>query len=233
MMLHDDLKGVDIYAVSGAIGEQGGLFIDSEELFDMIFGKRWTAANEDWERAIADIVDVVLPILKKGGRVWVQEAGQSDITADWVGEVLKTIPAAEVKERVIVVQHSNWNEEQANDDDLAFVKRMTNYFSIDDGNAEPSEQWGNRGQYTTPAYRAKESQWIAQAKKSSNKRVAKLWRVADKIIDSYFPDGFQHDWSYIHFDGVDYSDCCENWWILNIGKVADSHQKFWNRYITK
>ncbi len=233
MMLHKDLKGVKVYAVSGAIGEQGGTFIDSDELFNMIFGKRWTAANDDWDAAVADIVAVVQPIIAKGGKVWVQEAGQSNITADWVKALVESIGAQTVKEQVIVVQHSNWNEEQTNDDDLAYVKQMTTYFSINDGNALPTEKWGNRGPYQTPAYRAKESNWLVLAKESANKKAAKLWVVADKIIDSYYPNGFEHEWSYLHYDGVDYSDCCENWWILGIGEVADSHEKFWARYVTK
>ncbi len=232
MMLHSDLKGVNIYAVSGAIGEQKGLFLDSSKLFDMVFGKRWTAANEDWDQAVADIVDVVLPILKKGGKVWVQEAGQSDITADWVKVILKSIPESTVKSNVIVVQHSEWNENQSNDDDLAYVKKMTNYFALDDGNALPTEDWGDRGPYTTPAYRAKDAKWIKLAMESGNKKAAKMWSLANEIIDAYFPDGFEHEWSYLHFGGVDYSDCCENWWILNIGEVADTHEKFWSRYVT-
>ena len=97
MMRHSDLKGVDIFAVSGAIGEQKGLFLDSKELFDMVFGKRWTATNEDWDNAVEEIVEVVLPVLQDGGKVWVQEAGQSDITADWIKEIIKSIPASTVK----------------------------------------------------------------------------------------------------------------------------------------
>ncbi len=233
MMLHPDLKGVKVYAVSGAIGEQKGLFLDSSELFDAIFGKRWTAANEDWDKAVDDIVKVVLPVIKKGGKVWVQEAGQSNITADWIKELLKSVSAETVKDNVIVVQHSNWNENETNDDDLSYVKEVSTYFSIDDGNATPDEDWGDRGVYSTPAYRAKDSKWIVEAKESSNTKAGKLWILADEIIDSYFPNGFEHEWSYIHFDGVDYSDCCENWWILNIGEVADTHEKFWDRYVTK
>lgn len=233
MMLHSDLKGVKIYAVSGAIGKQKGLFLDSKELFNLAFGKRWTAANEDWDGAVEDIVNVVLPILKRGGKVWVQEAGQSNITADWVSEILKSLPATTVKSNVIVVQHSNWNEKETTPEDLEYTKRMTNYFSIDDGNALPSEDWGDRGDFTTPAYRAKDAKWIVLAKESKNKKAKALWSAADRIIDSYFPDGFGHKWSYLFYDGVDYSDCCENWWILNIGEVADSHEKFWERYVTK
>ncbi len=233
MMIHPDLKGVNIFAVSGAIGEQKGLFLDSKELFNLVFGKRWTAANENWDKAVADIVNVVLPVLQKGGKVWVQEAGQSDITADWVKAVLKSIPASKVKSDVIVVQHSNWNEKESNDDDLAYVMKMTNYFGLDDGNALPTEAWGDRGPYTTPAYRGKDPKWIKLAKKSPNKRARKMWTLADNIISSYFPDGFKHKWSYLYYGGVDYSDCCENWWIFNIGEVADTHEKVWKRYVTK
>ena len=231
MMIHPDLKRVKIYAVSGAVGEQKGLFLDSRDLFNMAFGKKWTAANEDWDGAVKDIVKKVLPILKKGGKVWVQEAGQSNITADWLVEVLKVIPASDVKKNVIVVQHSKWNEDETNDADLAYVKEVANYFGLDDGNALPDEKWGDRGPYTTPCYRAKEAKWLAIAKKSKNKKASKMWTLADEIIDSYFPKGFNHDWSYLSTDGVDYSDCCENWWILNIGEKANSHEKFWDRYV--
>ncbi|MFI3268914.1 MAG: hypothetical protein SNG14_00380 [Rikenellaceae bacterium] len=233
MMLHPDLKGVKIYAVSGAIGVQKGLFLDSRELFNTAFGKQWTAANEDWERAVSDILKVVKPIISKGGKVWVQEAGQSNITADWVKELLNTLSAKAIKEQVIVVQHSNWNEKMTAKEDLEYVKKMTTYFSIDDGNALPSEDWGDRGEYTTPAYRAKDAKWIVLAKEARNPKARKMWQLADQIIDSYFPNGFEHKWSYLHFDGVDYSDCCENWWILNIGEKADTHEKFWERYVTR
>ncbi len=234
MMLHSDMKGVKVYAVSGAIGIQKGLFLDSKELFDAAFGKgKWTAANENWERAVSDIVAVVSPILRKGGRVWVQEAGQSNITADWIKVILKSIPAETVKSSVIVVQHSDWNEKQTAAEDLEYVKRMTTYFSIDDGNAPPAADWGDRGPYTTPEYRSKDAKWIGIAKESPFKKASVLWSLADKVVDHYFPNGVEHKWSYLHYDGVDYSDCCENWWILNIGEVADTHEKFWSRYVTK
>ena len=232
MMLHKDLKGVKIYAVSGAIGEQKGVFLDSEYLFNMIFGKRWTAANKDWDKAVADIVARLLPVLKKGGKVWVQEAGQSDITADWIAELLKTLPAETIKTNVIVVQHSNWNEKETNDADLAYVKKMTHYFSLDDGNDFPGEEKNDRGPHTTPRYRADEAKWIKLAKESANKKAAKLWTEADRVIDHYHPKGFKHSWSSLSTDGVDYSDCVEDWWILNLGDKADTHEKIWERYVT-
>ena len=233
MMCHKDLRGVKVFAVSGAIGEQGGTFIDSEELFDAAFGKHWTAANDDWDDAVEDIVERVYHVLKRGGKVWVPEAGQSDITADWLREILEEFPAELVKNNVVVVQHSNWNEEQTNDADLAYVKKMTNYFSIDDGNAPMNDNADDRGVYATPEYRDRDAKWLADAKTSKKRKARKLWTLADQIIDSYYPEGFKEEWSYLTTDGVDYSDCCEVWWILNIGERADTHAKFWARYVVK
>lgn len=233
MLLHKDMKGVKHYAVAGAVGIQNGKYIESGALFNMAFGKKWTDAHADWQGAVQNISDKVIPVLQNGGRVWVQEAGQSNITADWIQEILKTVSTETVKSNVIIVQHSKWNEEQTDSADLAYVKHKANYFSIDDGNAPDGAEWGDRGPYPTPEYRNKDSKWIELAKSSSNKKARKLWTEADRVISEMFPDGFPHEWSHIHYNGVDYSDCVENWWIFNIGDVADDHGKFWGRYVIK
>jgi len=59
--------------ISGAIGVQDGKFIDSEKLFNMAFGKKWTNAQEDWQGFVQNILYKVIPILQKGGKVWVKE----------------------------------------------------------------------------------------------------------------------------------------------------------------
>lgn len=232
MLLHKDLKGINYYAVAGAVGIQKGAFIDSSKLLKLAFGNNWTNAHEDWDGAVASIAKKVVRTLKRDGKVWVQEAGQSNITADWITEVLKVMPEAIVKSNIIVVQHSKWNEDHADLSDLDYIKQKTSYFAIDDGNQAYGAEKGNRGPHLTPEYRAKESNWIALAKKSPNKKVRNLWVEADNIINKKFPNKFPHEWSYIHYDGVDYSDCVENWWIFNIGTLADTHAKFWDRYVT-
>ena len=130
------------------------------------------------------------------------------------------------------MQHSKWNEDHATASDLDYVKQKTNYFQIDDGNRAYGAKKGHRGPHLTPEYRAKDSKWIALAKASPNKKARKFWTEADNIISKKFPNKFPHEWSYIHYDGVDYSDCVENWWIFNIGTLADTHAKFWDRYVT-
>ncbi len=233
MLAHSDLSGVKYYAVAGAIGKQGGKFIDSDKLFDMAFGKdHWTDANANWNGSVTNIKNKVIPILNNGGKVWVQEAGQSDITADWVAQVIRSVGASKVKNNVIVVQHSEWNQDQTTTSDLNYVKSKTKYFYIDDGNADFNQSWGDHGPYQTPSYRSGDKKWIAQAKSSPNAKAKELWREADRVVDRAFPNGVPYDWSSLKTDGVDFSDCVENWWIFNIDNKASSVSKFWSRYVT-
>ncbi len=233
MLAHPDLAGVEYYAVAGAVGHQGGQFIDSDNLFDMAFGSsNWTDADANWNASVTRVKNKVIPILQNGGKVWVQEAGQSDFTADWVAQVLQTVSQTTVKNNVVVVQHSEWNEDKTTSSDLSYIKNKTSYFAIDDGNAPFNASWGDRGPWSTPEYRKKQRTWMAQAKNSVNPVARQLWTEADNVIDTLWPNGYPHDWSFIHDGGVDYSDCAENWWIFNIGANADSTAKFWSRYVT-
>jgi len=231
MLLHNDLEGTNYYAVSGAVGIQKGEFIDSTALFNLAFANNWTNANKDWSASVEDITNKVISILQNGGKVWVQEAGQSNITADWILKVLKIIPETTVKSNIIVVQHSQWNENHTDPKDLEYVKTKTTYFSIDDGNIAFGSEEKDRGKYSTPKYRSRDTKWMTLAKTSSNKKAKQLWTEAHDIITKKFPNKFPHEWSDIHYNGIDYSDCVENWWIFNIGELADSNTKFWHRYI--
>ncbi|WP_165733646.1 hypothetical protein [Polaribacter sp. 20A6] len=231
LLLHKDFKGVKYYAVAGAVGIQKGKFIPSDKLFKIAFGSKWTNAHTDWKGSVKRISKKVITVLNKGGKVWVQEAGQSNITADWIAEVLISVSDEVVKANVIVVQHSKWNEDHTAALDLQFVKDKATYFALDDGNQPKDTADGDRGPYSTPEYRSKDATWIALAKTSPNKKARKLWVEADAVITKMFPNGFPHEWSYIHNDGVDYSDCVENWWIFNLGAKADSNSKFWERYV--
>jgi len=72
----------------------------------------------------------------------VQEAGQSNITRDWLEKIIQqdnSITAEVTKKRVIVVQHSDWNEKHTNKEYLVYVKEHTNYAYIDDGNKDGNQ----------------------------------------------------------------------------------------------
>lgn len=241
MLLHNDLQGVNYYAVAGAYGQQGGIFIDSDALFDLAFGVgNWTDADADKTGSVIRIANKVVPILQNGGKVWVQEAGQSNITRDWLVEVLKTVNANTVKNNVIVVQHSEWNENHADNNSnspasnpviLNFVKNNSQYFAIDDGNA-PFGGFGNRGQWDTPQYRSRNQSFINNAITSPNIKARQIWIEAERAIAVRYPNGVPYNWSYMKNGGNDFSDCVENWWIFDIGSKADDVTKFWSRYVT-
>ncbi|AXT53266.1 T9SS C-terminal target domain-containing protein [Aquimarina sp. BL5] len=240
MLAHSDLDGVNAFGVAGAYGRQGGQFIDSDQLFEMVFGTgNWTDADADRSGSIKRIANKVIPILNGGGKVWVQEAGQSNITRDWVIEVQKSVNNNVVKNNVIVVQHSEWNQNLADNTSnspasnpvvLNFVRNNTTYFYIDDGNA-PFGGFGDHGPWGTPEYRSRDQKWLNQALSSPNNKAKQLWTEAERVIAIRYPNGVPYDWSFMKNGGLDYSDCVENWWIFNIGNKADSVDKFWNRYV--
>jgi len=235
MLVHPDLSGVNYFAVAGAYGSQNGNYLQSNSLFNKAFGNNWADAHSNRSAAISAITNKVRPILQNGGKVWVQEGGQSDITADWLIPLINannSINSTTTKNNVIVVQHDDgFNEKQSNQTKLKNVKDNTRYFLIDDGNAGPNQSWGDHGPWSTPMYRDRSNSFVDQAKNSPNSVAKDLWTEADRLFNSYFPNGFPHDWSFFFSDGVDYSDCVENWWIFEIGNKADTHAKFWNRYV--
>jgi hypothetical protein len=237
MLAHADLAGVNYFAVAGAIGTQSGDFIDSRDLFSLAFGAEntyWTDAYADWAGSVTRIKTHVRTILDAGGKVWVQEAGQSNITADWIAALISDgVAEAVIKENVMVVQHSDWNESKTASADLAYVKEKANYIAIDDGNADAGDYSSRayRGP-ETPNYTSSSSSWLINAKSDSNTntQTRALWIEADRIIDE---SGFSGSYSVIPGGGVDFSDCCENWWIFSMGSDADSVAAFWNRYVAE
>ncbi|WP_075342028.1 T9SS type A sorting domain-containing protein [Tenacibaculum agarivorans] len=235
MLAHEDLRDINYYGVAGAVGNQEGKFIDSHTLFDMAFGpNNWTDANANWNASVTRIADRVIAVLQNGGKAWVQEAGQSNLTADWIAKVMETIPTATVISNVVVVQHGRWNEDHTDLSDLKFVRNNSQYFAIDDGNLPYGSPLRDRGQWSTPEYRNSDEKWMQQAKSSTNQKAKELWIEADRILNDTFPNGLPSSWlgKVRNRKGVDFSDCSENWWIFNVGDQADTISKFWSRYVT-
>lgn len=219
ILAHPDGHGINVYAVSGAYGKQGGTYIPSPKLFKMAFGaenSKWTDAHANRKDSIARIHDVVKPILSAGGKAWVQEAGQSDITAKWIEALLAGgVPASTVKNNVMVVQHSDWNEAHASSGVLSYVKSKATYVKIDDGNKS-----GNG----TPGYKSERTKFLEEAKGSANlnQHAKAMWNEAHAVIKA------KADWQ---LSDVDFSDCVENWYILELGDEGGTVRKFWDRYV--
>ena len=224
ILAHNDFRNINYYAVAGAYGWQGGRYIDAPGLFNMAFGAKntnWTDAYRERNNSVTRIKNKVKPILQAGGKVYVQEAGQSDITRDWCQALRNDgISASVLKNNVVVVQHSQWNIDKTTQSDLNWVKSNTKWTKIGDGNGT-----GNG----TPSYRSTNKSFIGQAKNSQNGKARDLWREADRVIQQH---GHFPGHSSISVGGVDFSDCVENWWIFGLGGSADNISRFWSRFVT-
>lgn len=130
--------GGRVVAVSGAYGKNRRRFNpDSDAVMDAAWNDAggWIAAHGAWDAAAAKLTARWLETLDAGGAVWVKEGGQSDLTAEAIKRVKVQRPDLDVKARVRVVQHSDWNEDQTTETALRYVKDAARYIRIRDANA--------------------------------------------------------------------------------------------------
>ncbi|WP_086930478.1 carbohydrate-binding protein [Agarilytica rhodophyticola] len=201
--------GIDYHAVTGVNGRQGGWAQWSKPLYDLAFGNNWSDAairgngtgpgrNPAVKAATETrIVNKMLTALDRGGDVWVAEGGQSDFTADVLRRVKAARPAINTVNRVHVVQHSNWNENQTTPNDLNYVRNNTDYRKIDDGNSanNSSPGFNNYGD---------SSQWARAIAKPGIGEVWKLSRdYANQVNRNPTRNRGMAD------GGMDFSDCAE------------------------
>jgi len=125
-----DTFGVTAMAINGTYGDgrRGQFNLESVDVFAMAWPDGLDAFN-DTDGSIAAAVSKWSETISNGGTVYVAEGGPSDFTA----EVLRELPVDQ-RSSVTVVQHSDWNENNTDDDNLNFVQDVTNYIRIDDGN---------------------------------------------------------------------------------------------------
>ena len=228
MLKHSDFKDVNYYVVAGAYGDQNHIFITNSvpNYFNTLFGQEnqnWTNAHDNWNESVERVKNKVIPVLNAGGKVFVQEAGQSNFTYDVLQAVLAHgVAETTVHNDVIIVQHSKYNEKNTTPLKLTWLKENTMYRKIDDGNTSDNE---------TPGYRSNDTQWLQLAKSTENpNKVARdIWILADEVCDAW-----ESTWTnkWIAAGGVDFSDCVENWYIFNLGNQANNIGSFWSRYVT-
>lgn len=227
-LLHPDLSCINFIAVAGAYGTQFPsmeYITTASPLIEMAFGAKnvnWVDAHNDRTNALTKVKEKIKATLDKGGKVYVQEAGQSDFTCDALkGLIAEGFSELTIKSNVYVIQHSFWNEKNSNSSKLVWVKSNTQYSKIEDGNVE-----GN----STPGYNNIDTLWLAQAKAldNPNTKAKDLWIKTAEICENW-----PHTQNTITTNGgVDFSDNVEIWWIFNLGNNANSVSKFWSRYVT-
>lgn len=205
-------------AVAGAYGMQGGEYIDSPELFNLAFGDNWVDAHHERESAIAALAAKIAETADNGGHVWITEAGQSDISAAAVRGAMEISTDLDPQTQVHIVQHSDWNENQTTPEDFSFVKSMTHYHKIPDGN-----EVGNG----SPGYKTETfTDWTAVLADPVN---GATWAEAKRVADAANPVSTYLN-PAIDSGGFDFSDTAELTWIFGFNEFED-HEGFFDAFL--
>jgi len=208
-------KDVKYHAVAGAYGTQDGLYVPANDLFVAAFGSHWSDAHTDHEEALKEVTSLVVSVIEDGGDVWIPEAGQSDFSAKVVQNVKSSRPDLKTKERIHIVQHSNWNEEVTSSRSLEFVKVNTDYNKIPDGNVV-----GNG----SPGFRSEEI--IDWQSKIEDPDLVTIWNLALTIGNQYNGKEGRYENEAITNGGLDFSDLSETCWILGLDHIVDAREFF-------
>ncbi|MFK7845466.1 MAG: hypothetical protein AB8G77_09200 [Rhodothermales bacterium] len=204
------LASVRFHAVAGAYGTQGGLYVPANELFNAAFGRNWSDAHTDFDRALAEVTVLVAGILKDGGNIWIAEAGQSDFSAALVQNIKMILPGIDTRKRIHIVQHSEWNEGSTSPDKLAYVKEHTSYNKIPDGNAIGN---GSPGLRVSQPFN-----WQNYITKPA---LVGVWEMALEIANRYNGSESRYTNAMIKSGGMDFSDVSETCWIFGFNDLRN------------
>ena len=215
MLADPRFSEVQYHAVAGAYGTQEGLYVPANELFDVAFGEHWSDAHGDFDAALREVLVLVLNALASGGTIWIADAGQSDFSAALVRAVREELPDTDVKNRIQIVQHSDWNEEVTTPEDLTFVREAVTYHKIPDGNGV-----GNG----TPGFRSDEViDWQTYLR---DPQLVRIWGMATEIANTYNGVDGRYLNTSIQKGGLDFSDVAETAWIFGFSGLEDAKDFF-------
>lgn len=238
IIAHPSLAGIDVFAVAGAYGEQGGEFVESFGVMELAFQGNWTSttgAGYDWASAVEKSAQRMEAAIKRGGDVWIAEAGQSDFSYDAIQIVLAKLPGTDPK-RFHIVQHSQWNEDVSDDEKVAWLKAHIDYIRIEDGNfpnATPDFKTFPDGDTTKGEDPHGQLAGVEQlwTQVTSHPALGPLWTEAKRIADAYNPIAAYNN-TAIQAGGFDFSDASEACHIFGMGKpLINDHADFFNVFV--
>jgi len=206
---------VQYHAVAGAYGRQSGLYVPAPVLFSLAFGNHWSDAYKNYPYALKRVTALAEQVLRGNGNLWIAEAGQSDFSADLIRNLTKRRPKLNPQKPIHIVQHSQWNEEQTTPEKLAYVRSVSDYHKIPDGNAP-----GNGSPEFKTLTRA-----LPETLKN-NFKTAELWRQALAIADKYNGKQGRYNNVTIAEGGLDFSDTAEACWIFGLNDLANADDFF-------
>lgn len=211
-----NFSNLDFHAVAGTYGTQEGKYVPPNSLFSLAFADDdWSDAHTQYEKSLDDVYLKIRKVLKKGGNIWIAEAGQSDFSSSLITKVQNNMHRINTKERIKIVQHSDWNEKETSKDDLTFVKMNSDYFKIPDGNTAHN---GSPG-FATPDS-------IDWENIIEDEEIKAIWDLATSLADTY--NGYEGRYlnKTIDSGGLDFSDFCEVHYILKLREMENCSQYF-------
>ncbi len=208
-------SGVHFHAVAGTYGIQKGLYVPADTLFNFVFGNNWSDAYSDYANALSKVTFLVTNTLKDSGNIWIAEAGQSDFTAALIRKIKARLPDIKTTERVHIVQHSEWNENNTAPENLFYVKAHADYHKIPDGNVTGN---GSPGFYN--------EEKINLQTYMTDLRLLKIWQLAMETAKRYNGKKGRYNNPAIAMGGLDFSDVSETCWIFGFNHLKNAEQFF-------
>lgn len=221
MLADERFVKVNYHTVAGTYGTQSGAYVPANDLFDLAFGQNWSDAHSDFNKALEEVSSLAVKVINNGGKIWIAEGGQSDFSAVLVREMYKSLPEADIKNSVHIVQHADWNEEVTTIEDLEYVKNASSYHRIPDGNAS-----GNG----TPGFRS--DQIIDWRHSIYDPRLISIWEKAIELANTYNGVDDRYLNESIMKGGLDFSDASETCWIFGFNNLMNSNE-FFQEFSTK
>jgi len=188
--------GLQPHVVGGTDDGSGDADVNlSETVMDIAWNGIWINANTDWGGAVTRTAERWVETLLAGGTVHIAEGGQSGFSADVIRHIRNHHSALNTTTQIILVQHSDTNEENTDSSDLEYVRANSSYIKIPDGESANA----------TADLRGQSEAFITEA---SSSNYATQWNLAFGGTDSVLePD----------FSSLNFSSIVELLYILDIG----------------
>lgn len=215
MLADERFVNVNYHAVAGTYGTQGGAYVPANDLFDMAFGSHWSDAHTNFDQALEEVSSLATEVIQNGGKIWIAEGGQSDFSAALVRDIHDRLPEADLKNKVHIVQHADWNEEVTTPEDLEYIRNTATYHRIPDGNTTGND---------TPGFR--NDQVIDWRKHLEDTRLISIWEKAIDLANTYNGVNDRYLNESVMEGGLDFSDASETCWIFGFNDLEDSNAFF-------
>ena len=218
MMYNSEFSKINYHVVTGTYGIQGGEYVPPNSLLELAFENNWTDAHENFDDALKQTKVLVKTTLENGGDIWIAEAGQSDFSAELIKAIQSDLNDINTTQRIHIVQHSDWNEENTLPSNLAFVKENADYNRIPDGNAIGN---GSPG-FVSHEY----TEWRSKIK---DPKLLEIWQHSIDLANKYNGEDGRYNNPAMADGGLDFSDLAEVCWIFGLEDIKDV-EHFFNLY---